>query len=163
MSKYVLVKFLESMPDGTEFPGNNWPLHLTIVGHFTVTWNEAELTRKLRELLSMQPMITVCAQHDELFGPQRDIPVTVLEPAPELISLHNKVVTLLKTGHSVFDNLEFIESGYRPHVSIQADDRLHEGDVVQIEAVSLVDMAPGGDTSRRRVAGSVSCESRELE
>ncbi|WP_309107473.1 hypothetical protein [Arthrobacter sp.] len=40
---------------------------------------------------------------------------------------------------------------YRPHVTRQGERRFHRGDVVVLDRIALVDMAPDGDRRIRRV------------
>ena len=44
--------------------------------------------------------------------------------------------------------------GFRPHVSVQGERRVHRGDTLVLDDFALVDMAPEGDTSVRAVVAA---------
>lgn len=155
MQKYVFVKFLEKMNQGTEFSAGFWPLHTTIVSNFAIDWESAGLLEKLTALLAERKPIAVAAQNDEYFGNQKQIQVTILEPKEELMVLHKDIITILKSCHAVFDEPEYLEEGYRAHVTVQRDKRIHKNDIITIDELSIVDMYPQNDINRRKLLGTI--------
>src|SRR6266852_980706 len=142
MQKYVLVSLLEKMDEGTEFPATNWPLHVTLASNFVVDWERTNLLEKLSALLAGRKPIVTTAGDDEHFGPQKQVHVTLLEMSDELKSLHNDIIALLKSVGAVFDEPQYLEDGYRAHATVQRHVRLHKGDTVHINALTIVDMFP---------------------
>lgn len=151
MQKYVLVKFLEPIPEGAEFPASNWPLHITLAANFVVDAEGTDLLARLSSLLAQQKPVKAIAGDDEYFGPQKQVHVTVIEPSPELQSLHGNVVALLESVGAVFDGPRYIKESYRAHATVQLNARLHKGDAITIDELTLVDMLPGGDSNQRKV------------
>jgi hypothetical protein len=109
----------------------------------------------LKELLAGQQPVKTVAQNDDLMGPSKDTPVTIIKTTPELMSLHNKLIGLLEKYGAPLVSPEFAQGGFRPHVTIQRKHRLHSGDKVAVDAISIVDMQPNGDTSRRKLLGTI--------
>ena len=159
LRRYALVKLLEDLRDSDEFPAISWPLHLTIVPNFSIGWDEATLRERVHGVLAGHSPVDVAAGHDGLFGPQRTVPVTVLEPTPGLMSLHNGIVELLTNAGADFRRPEYVQRGYRPHVTVTPERRLHPGDRIVVDAISLVDLQPRGNSQLRRVLGTISLAS----
>lgn len=155
MQKYVLVKLLEQMDEGTEFSASNWPLHVTLASNFVVDWETTGLFEKLSMLLAEREPVKAVAGSDEYFGPQKQVHVTLLEMSSELASLHNDIIALLKSVGAVFDEPRYLEAGYRAHSTVQRHARLHKGDAVNIDELTIIDMFPHNDINRRKVLRTI--------
>lgn len=155
MQKYVIIKLLEPIKEGTQFAASEWPLHVTLVPRFALNLEDTGLLEKLAALLRSHKPVEVVAGTDELFGEFNNIKVTLLEKTPELMNLHNTIISLLKSAGAVFDEPSFIEEGFRPHVTVQSKRRVHQGDLVKIDELNLIDMFPGGDINQRKVLKTI--------
>lgn len=155
MQKYVLVSLLERMNEGTEFAATNWPLHVTLASNFVVDREATGLFEELSALLAERKPIVTTAGDDEHFGPQKQVHVTLLKMNEELKSLHNDIIFLLKNVGAVFDEPRYLEEGYRAHATVQSHARLHKGDMVHIDALTIVDMFPHNDISRRKLLETI--------
>lgn len=152
MQKYVIVKFLRKVDEGTKFSASQWPLHITIASNFAVNLrSDTRLLEKLAALLAKQKPIAVIANDDEYFGPEKDILVTLLDTPVGLRSLHNNLIGLLKSANATFDNPRYLVEGFRPHATVQRDARLHKDELVRIDELTLVDMFPNSDMNQRKV------------
>lgn len=151
IQKYVLVTLLEDLQEGVEFTSSNWPLHVTIASNFSVECGVSELLEQLSIIVGQLRPIKITAGKDELFGPQRQVRVTILSMNEELRSFHNDLVALMKSVGAVFDEPAYIEVGYRAHATVQREVRLQEGDNVIIDKISLIDMFPNNDPYRRKI------------
>jgi hypothetical protein len=151
MQKYVLVSFLAPIEDGTEFMVGHWPLHTTLVSNFAVDLASHDIETKLAELFRRVPAFETVALQDDNFGPQGQVPVTLLDLTPEFAALHSAAVRLLQGQGAVFDEPQYLEAGFKPHVTVQTDGRVQQGDVIRIASVTLVDMFPGDDIQQRKV------------
>lgn len=150
IQKYVIAKFLEPVADGTEFAATHWPLHVTLASNFVVDRKAINLFDELEELASKENSVTTTASEDDYFGPQKQVHVTTLTMTSELQTLHTHIIALLKSLGATFDEPQYQEEGYRAHATVQADKRLHKGDTVTIDELTIVDMFPDDDISRRR-------------
>jgi 2'-5' RNA ligase len=155
MQKYVIVRFLEPIADGTEFDAKNWPLHVTLASNFVVDRKAVNLFERLAELASSENSVATVASDDDYFGAQKQVHVTTLTMTPELQSLHNRIIALLKSLGATFDEPQYQEEGYRAHATVQADKRLHKGDVVIVDEFTVVDMFPYDDISRRKTMKTI--------
>jgi hypothetical protein len=69
--------------------------------------------------------------------------VAILEPVIEVLIVAELPGRIPTPG--------YVLDGYRPHVSHFRDKRLDPGDVVVLDRIALMDMAPDGGHATRRV------------
>jgi len=150
VQKYVIAKFLEPITDGTEFDAKHWPLHVTLASNFIIARRTVGLFEKLTTLAASEKPVATTVSDDDYFGPQKQVHVTTLAMTPELRALHNRIIALLKDAGATFDAPHYQEEGYRAHATVQANKRLHKGELVIINELTVVDMFPNDDIDRRR-------------
>lgn len=172
MRNLIAVAFVEPVVEGLEFPRDDWPLHITLVKFDVVepvadagaahVAEDAEAAGPVDPLadtivaLMAEPVaaalgcrLAVGAQAG--FGRAGSIPVNLIEPSEELQSLHNALVRIVQQLPGRISTPAYTLVGYRPHVSHHGDKRLRPGDAVTLDRIALVDMAPGGGHSTRRI------------
>lgn len=154
MQKYVLVQLLQPVPENTEFSMQDWPLHVTISPRFAVDWEASNLSDRLSRLLRDMPAIQATAGDDAHFGANGEVHVTLVNMTPALQSLHDKVLAVLHDAGAVFDEIEYTGQNYRAHATVQNGGRLHKGDAIMIDRLTLIDMFPHQDIKQRKVLGS---------
>ena len=156
VQKYCLVKLLEPLKEGDEFTAvNYWPLHITLASNFMVDWEATDLFNKLSDALSAIKPVDVSAGDDEFFGGERKIQVTVMNMTPELMTLHKQIIKTLKDAGAVFDEPQFNEGGYRAHATVQKAYRLDKDDNVLVDEVTIVDMFPNQNITRRKILKTI--------
>lgn len=155
MQKYALICLIEKLDEGTEFSASDWPSHVTIVSNFVVDWENTALFEKLASLLAKHKATRVTAGGDEYFGAQKQIKVTILNMNYELVSLHKDIVSLLKSVGAVFDEPEYLDDGYKAHITVTKNSHIKRGDKVNIDAITIVDMFPHGDIGQRKLLRTV--------
>lgn len=155
MRNLILVAFVEPVADGLEFPRDNWPLHITLVKFDVDGGPGTELPERIAGLID-QPVRSVLGQRltigaDAGFGRMQSIPVNVVEPSQPLQSLHETLVRTVLDLPGKVPTPNYTMENYRPHVSHHGDKRTRPGDAVVLDRVALVDMAPDGDHTVRRI------------
>ena len=164
MQKYCLVKLLEPLNEGDEFTAiNYWPLHITLASNFVVDWENTNLFNKLSDLLADTKPVSVVAGGDEFFGGERKIQVTVMDMTSELMTLHKQIIKTLKDAGAVFDEPQFNDDGYRAHATVQKAYRLSKGDKVLIDEVTIVDMFPNQDITRRKILETIKLAGSQIK
>ncbi len=133
---YVVVSFLEDEPPRFFLKGD-WPLHVTIAPPFVFSRDFQKLVFLLEEVsVGLAPFRTVGIRRD-LFGKNKDVPVTLVESVPSLVTLNRKFIGTA----SLWVEFRGIDhGGYRPHVSDQLCGRLDVGQSIILGSVSLVEM-----------------------
>ncbi|MFF2346717.1 2'-5' RNA ligase family protein [Pseudarthrobacter sp. NPDC058119] len=160
----IFVAFVEPVAEGQVFPRTEWPLHITLL-RFDVRFDagsqeSGDVAERIAGLADGAATAALGAPltigEEAGFGRNGSVPVNLVQPHAALQELHEQLVKLvpvvegriLTPGHTL--------TGYRPHVSHQGTTgagakRLHPGDAVVLDRVALVDMAPGGNHTIRRV------------
>ena len=155
MRNLILVAFVEPVTEGLVFPRTDWPLHITLVRFDAGTTDGADPAERLSALVEAPAMAALGASltvgNDAGFGRHGSVPVSLIQPQPDLQTLHEQLVAAVGSlGGKVLTPAHTL-SGYRPHVSHHGDKRLQPGDAVVLDRIALVDMAPDGDRTVRRV------------
>lgn len=115
-----------------------WPLHVTLVPWFQIQDAPRFITR-LGEFTASKQEFTSTIGTDELFGADRDVPVSLFSDSAELTLLHNELITFVESQGARFGaEGQYIKDAYRPHVTQHGQSRLHEGDDVEVSAITVV-------------------------
>ena len=155
MRNLIFVAFVEPVAEDQVFLRTDWPLHITLVRFDVESRAGADPAQAIAGLAEAPAAAALGAAltvgEDAAFGRGGNVPVSLVQPQPALQALHEQLVcaatelggTVLTPGHTL--------SGYRPHISHHGDKRLRPGDAVVLDRIALVDMAPDGDRTVRRV------------
>jgi hypothetical protein len=105
----------------------------------------AEVVERVRMRSIRHAPITVVGDHVEGFGPDRDVPVTVLREAERVVALHEALLgDLAALPGFAPDVPEWAGAGFRPHVTAARWGSLGEGDAVTFDRVAVLDLATAG-------------------
>lgn len=143
---FVAVAFVERAPVGQRFGKRHWPLHVTLL-RFDMA-PEAALEAATGAFAHFEP-ITVTIGRDADFGYHGRVRVSLVEHDAALQGLHDALRAAVAVSAGRIHSPQHTGRGFRPHVSVQGDRRVREGDVVRLGTVALVDMAPDGDSEWR--------------
>lgn len=121
-SEYLVLLPIEAMPRGTPYPqGQSLPLRCTLMHwfHLGSALTPGHLYNELMLLASSgaKDHIELVSEKPELFGPNADVPVHVLQRNEELNLLHTQLLKFLAGVDSLPVELRWIGAGYRPHVA----------------------------------------------
>jgi hypothetical protein len=156
MARYGLATIFEPHPVGHEFTVDSLPLHISIIDSFEVNLEADELAAKLRAALKNQKPFSVMALADEMYGPEKDIPVTTLELSAELVSLHRIIIALLMQEGAVLKNPQFNGDNFTPHISIYGSKRVNPGEQVLINDISIAAKVSEAEDANRQVLANIS-------
>lgn len=149
MGAYVVVVFIKPVRAGHTFQRSEWPLHITLA-RFDSKEPPDGVTKRIDRAFSGLQAFDVCTGADDFFGRNRSVPVSLVEPHPQLQLLHDRLLDALGADVHLLSP-HHMRQNFRPHISHQAEGRLHSGDVVHVQQAALVDMRPDGDAKHRRV------------
>lgn len=149
--KYAIIALIEPIKEGTEFPAANFPLHITLVGVFAISYDGKTMAEMMSDLVKQQQPITVRVEEPAMFGPEKTVEVMQIEKSPELVDLHYKLYDLLVKAGAVFNDPQFQADGFKPHSTVIHGQRLNTGDKVVIDSLSIIDLFPAGNGHRRKI------------
>jgi hypothetical protein len=152
MRNLIFVAFVEPVTGGLVFPRAQWPLHITLV-RFDVDSDGA--VEQLAAVAATHAKAALGASltvgEDAGFGRNGSVPVNLIRPQQDLQTLHERLVDAVGSLGGEILTPAHTMSGYRPHVSHHGDNRLNPGELAVLDRIALVDMAPDGDRTVRRV------------
>jgi len=134
-----------------EFLPSEWPLHLTLLGNFTTNAPIEHIINALTSYTENIKPFEIAVGDESLFGTNEDILVSVLQTNGAIKKLHNGLKGIMGAQEAIYDNSDFVGAGYNPHVTVQETARLNIGQKILVGDITLVDMEPNGDSSKRRV------------
>lgn len=153
--KYTIVQLLEPVAEGAIYKPADWPLHVTLTDIFAIDWDEETLLQNcIHESQKLQTVSTIAAD-DVWFGDEKNVQVTLLEKNEAITKLHLELVSFLEKGNVRFNVPEFVGNDFKPHVTVQKDKRLHKGDEVIINTLTVIDMFPDGDPYLRKILKTI--------
>ena len=91
----------------------------------------------MREHLRSQPRFNINPVSDVFFGPNKDIPVTIIEKTPYLKAFHELLLQFLESNGATFENPHFLKEQYEPHVSIYGSRRVTLGMPLSVNSISI--------------------------
>jgi hypothetical protein len=155
MRNLIWVAFTEPVSPGLVFPRSDWPLHITLLRFDVgsdVSADVADVLAALAEAPVKGALGTRLRVGEEAgFGHMGSIPVSLIEHNPLLQGLHEEIVDAANTVGGRIATPNYVLERYRPHISHHDGKRPKPGDVVVLDQVALVDMAPEGDHTIRRI------------
>ncbi len=149
--KYTVVCFLDPQDKLTNFSSLDWPLHVTILDTFKTNWQLSELCQALRDVAAKTASFDTVPIQSALLGEHNDVPVKLLPLDEPMSTLHYALLGLVDGGSFVFNTPEFVGSGFLPHVTDQRTSQVSVGESYDLTGISLVDMFPDNDHTRREI------------
>jgi hypothetical protein len=150
-----LALTLELPPTAAGFTatGAEWPCHASVLQSFRTEAEIADVVARVRPRAILSAPITVVGDHVEGFGPDRDVPVTVLRQAEPVVALHEALLgDLLALPGFAPDVPGWAGAGFRPHVTAASWGALGEGEAVTFDRLAVLDL---GATPGRPVVAAV--------
>ncbi|GAB3277846.1 hypothetical protein GCM10027449_17690 [Sinomonas notoginsengisoli] len=149
LQPFVVVAFVEPAGVGQRFGKRHWPLHVTLL-RFDMA-PEAAVLAVAGAFSSPQAVepLRVRVGKDADFGYRGRVRVSLVEEDAALQALHDRIRQAVEAAGGRIHSPQHTGRGFRPHISVQGGRRVHEGQEVLLESVSLVHMAPAGDAEWR--------------
>lgn len=117
-------------------------LHCTLLHWFTLSdfLTEKHVKAELRLIGSDFSMkhVELVSSHRELFGPNFDVPVSVLEKNEHLDLAHRRLVAFLRTNRCGLPREDWIENCYRAHVSVNRGQVFEIGQRHRVSRLALI-------------------------
>lgn len=153
--RFTIIFLINKMKEGEIFDPKYYPLHITIVPSFQISISTTAIKKELASISKKISRFNVTVSERELFGPNYDIEVNPIKINDNITNLHNILVTRLGTIGAVFEELWYIQSGYRPHCTIQDEVGLMPGDFINIDSFTIIDKMPSGNHNKRKILHNI--------
>ncbi|GAA1777605.1 hypothetical protein GCM10009748_07540 [Agromyces lapidis] len=144
---------LSPLVAGDEFTVAQWPLHVTLVEPFA-TELDAEVLCGALAVVAREPgrrPISVAVGDDAMFGPRRDILVSLVRDGGEIAALRGRAIAQLRAAGV---DLVRPRPDFRPHVTAKRHGRVLRGDRLELGTLALVRLRPPETSHHGRILGS---------
>lgn len=117
-----------------------WPLHVTIIPWFRVALSTPTLAEQIElSLADFDPFIVTVGQETR-FGYRRGTIVNLIRLPTPFIDVERAVRAYLRSADAwLVDDKTSRHLDYQPHVTVQARQRLHDGDQFVCQRLSIVE------------------------
>lgn len=137
MTEFIHVHLIDKRPVGSNL-GHHIPLHMTVLHWFQSERDPQEIIERTKSALASLPKISVNATTDDLFGPDRNIPVMKLSKTEAIVQLHQTLKDAMEELGAKFDQRWTGALKWSPHVTHKQDKRLYPRDQVVIGDIDLI-------------------------
>lgn len=137
MSRFTLGIEVGAVVLGKTF--QRMPLHCTLIHWFCSDREPSEIERCVIEAAMTQPKTVLRSLGPSLFGPDKNIPVHILEKNRELEDLHMNIFNALNDLLVTFTHPAYVGPEYKPHISDSEGAYFFTGSEMLAERIYLVE------------------------
>jgi uncharacterized protein (DUF952 family)/2'-5' RNA ligase len=152
-NQYVVVGFLDEPPT-EEFKSSEWPLHMTLLPPFTYNGLLDELCDELNTIAMTTRQFSVKTNGVAMFGPNKDIPVSLVKQNESLSVLHSKLTSLVTKLSLKYKHPFLSKNGYRFHITTQRGKKAPTDKNIEVVGFSLVDRKANDTPGLKKVVKS---------
>lgn len=149
MGRFAVVLPLEPLASGEGFPVSAWPLHVTVVEPFETRHDAAWVADLIGPVMHGRRPIDTLAFDRAMFGPKRDVPVTLVRDDGPLGAMRTRLLRALREADV---DVAQARLDYRPHVTDGAHGSIPPGRAIRLAQAALVDLRPPEGRAMRTVA-----------
>lgn len=149
MGRFAVVLPLEPLAAGEGFAVASWPLHVTVVEPFETHRDAAWVSALIGGVMHGRRAIDAVAYDRAMFGPRRDVPVTLIRDGGPLGAMRTRVLRALRDADV---DVARARLDYRPHVTDTSNGSIPPGRAIRLTQAALVDLRPPEGRAMRTVA-----------
>jgi hypothetical protein len=134
--RYYLSYLLEDLPVGATFKPS--VLHVTILPWFALETEEGPFLNWFYKHFGDVAAFDAVAAQRAMFGPKKDVPVSILEPEDKFMELHKLALSWFgAVGARWAEKDPYVGDDYIPHVSQRQGYVIEENQTLHISSVTL--------------------------
>jgi 2'-5' RNA ligase len=137
MSEFIHVYLINKRPVGTNL-GLQIPLHMTLLHWFKTNHSLYEVINKTKIALEPFKTTTLTGTKLDLFGADKNIPVTRIDKTPYILQIHLALKSAMEELNALFDERWTGTENWNPHVTHQANTRIAVADKIKVDDVDLI-------------------------
>jgi hypothetical protein len=152
--RYLIAYLLDDMAVGAQFKPS--ALHITILPWFALETDEQPFIDWFYKHFDEVQSFDAIAARRALFGPRKDVPVSIMEPEVEFMKLHLLALSWFgAVGARWAEKDPYVGDDYIPHIAQRRGYVLDEGERLHVNSVSLFKAARREDQVRLVAAKAV--------
>ncbi len=149
--RYLIAYLLDDLPISAKFKPS--ALHITILPWFALETDEGPFLTWFYNHFDRVPAFNATVGKKKLFGPQKDVPVNLMEPERKFMQLHTLALSWFgKVGARWAEKDPYVGNDYLPHVAQRQGFVLEEGQTLPITSLTLFKAARREDHIRQVAA-----------
>lgn len=149
--RYFIAYLLEDLPIGAKFKSS--ALHIIILPWFALETDEGPFLTWFYNHFDSVPAFSATVGEHKLFGPQKDVPVSIMEPQRKFMQLHQLALSWFgQVGARWAEKDPYVGNDYVPHVAQRHGFVLQAGQTMPITTLTLVKAARHEDQVRQVAA-----------
>jgi hypothetical protein len=134
--RYYLSFLLRDLPVGAKFKPSE--LHVTILPWFALETEELPFLNWFYKHFDEVEAFDAIADRRAMFGPNHDVPVSILEPEAKFLELHKIALSWFgAVGARWAEKDPYVGDDYVPHVSQRRGYVLEDGEKLHIGSLTL--------------------------
>lgn len=150
--KWAVAGLLAPIEEGSKFPADAFPLHITLLGVFAIDYDGQTLAEMLADELRDQKAVPITVGPMVRLGPNGDVEAMSIKKTDEIVGLHKRLYRLISSAGAVFNDPQYQDDNYLPHSTNLKGHGLTEGGQFELASLSLIDLYPDNDGRLRKVA-----------
>lgn len=138
---HIAVIMVDKLPKGAAFRRKRmeWPLHVTVMPWFSVAKPQHLLLQDLETITKKRKSFRLAVDSDALFGPKKDISVSLVQKNENISSLHQELLRYVLAHGAVEDSyVQWLGDAYRPHITHHGKIRPNTGDIISADGLTIV-------------------------
>lgn len=149
--RYLIAYLLDDLPIGAKFKPSE--LHITTLPWFALETDEGPFLTWFYNHFDRVLAFNATIGERKLFGPQKDVPVNLMEPERKFMQLHQTALSWFgKVGARWAEKDPYVGDDYLPHVAQRYGFVLEEGQTLPITSLTLFKAARREDHIRQVAA-----------
>lgn len=134
--RYLIAYLLNDLPVDSKFEPSE--LHITILPWFALETDEDPFTAWFYEHFDKMTAFDATVSQKKLFGPQKDVPVSIMEPKVQFLKLHELALSWFgKVGARWAERDPYVGDDYVPHIAQRRGFVLNEGQILRVNSLTL--------------------------
>jgi 2'-5' RNA ligase len=134
--RYLIAYLLDDLPMGASFEPT--VLHITILPWFALEAEEGPFIKWFYEHFDAIEAFDATAAQRAVFGPHKDVPVSILEPQDKFMNLHKIALSWFgAVGARWAERDPYVGDDYIPHIAQRRGYVINETEKFHISSVTL--------------------------
>jgi hypothetical protein len=135
--RYLIAHLLNDFPIGAKFKPSE--LHITVLPWFALETEEGPFLNWFYEHFGNLPAFEATADRRALFGPYRDVPVSILTPQDKFMELHRVALSWFgAVGARWAERDPYVGDDYVPHIAQRRGYVIEDGESLPVSSVTLI-------------------------
>ncbi len=145
--RYLLAYLLDDLAVGDKFKPS--ALHITILPWFALETDERPFLKWFYKHFGNLPAFDAVADRRSMFGPKKDVPVSILEPEAKFMDLHKIALSWFGAVRARWAEKDpYVGSDFVPHIAQRRGFVIAENQVLHIGSLSLFKASRQEDQTR---------------